>query len=36
LWSEPLIGRNVEVVEPDDAGLDGTAQVATQAPSPWE
>jgi hypothetical protein len=31
-----LIGRNVEVVEPEDEGLEGTVQVTTQVPSPWE
>ena len=31
-----LAGRNVEVVEPDDAQLDGTVEVTTQVPSPWE
>jgi hypothetical protein len=31
-----LAGRNVEVVEPDDEQLDGTVEVTTQVPSPWE
>lgn len=31
-----LMGRNVEVVEPDDALLEGSAEVTTQVPSPWE
>lgn len=31
-----LAGRNVEVVEPDDARLEGTVEVTTQVPSPWE
>jgi hypothetical protein len=31
-----LVGRNVEVVEPDDEQLDGTVEVTTQVPSPWE
>ncbi len=31
-----LAGRNVEVVEPDDAQLEGGVEVTTQVPSPWE
>ncbi len=31
-----LVGRDIAVVEPDDARLDGTATVATAVPSPWE
>ena len=31
-----LEGRNIEVVEPDDEGLDGSARVTTLVPSPWE
>jgi hypothetical protein len=31
-----LIGRNVEVVEPEDEDLEGSVQVTTQVPSPWE
>lgn len=30
-----LIGRDIAVVEGDDAGLDGTATVTTEVPSPW-
>jgi len=31
-----LEGRNIEVVEPDDDALAGSAQVTTLVPSPWE
>ena len=31
-----LIGKNVSVVEPDGDLLDGTVEVTTQVPSPWE
>lgn len=31
-----LTGRNVSVVEPDGDGLDGTVEVTTEVPSPWE
>ena len=31
-----LAGKNVAVVEPDGAALDGTVEVTTQVPSPWE
>lgn len=31
-----LVGKNVEVVEPEDEALDGTVEVSTQVPSPWE
>ena|SRR5436190_7470403 len=31
-----LAGRNVAVVEPDDAQLEGSVEVTTQVPSPWE
>ncbi len=31
-----LTGRNVEVVEPDAGELQGTVEVTTLVPSPWE
>jgi hypothetical protein len=31
-----LEGRNIEVVEADDAALEGSVQVTTLVPSPWE
>jgi hypothetical protein len=31
-----LIGKNVDVVEPDGEALDGTVAVTTEVPSPWE
>ena len=31
-----LTGKNVDVVEPDDAALEGTVTVTTEVPSPWE
>lgn len=31
-----LTGRDIAVVEPDASSLDGTVQVTTQVPSPWE
>jgi hypothetical protein len=31
-----LIGRNVEVVEADAVDLEGTVEVTTQVPSPWD
>ncbi len=31
-----LEGRNIDVVEPDDAQLAGSVEVTTQVPSPWE
>jgi hypothetical protein len=31
-----LTGKNVAVVEPDGDGLEGTVEVTTQVPSPWE
>jgi hypothetical protein len=31
-----LTGKNVAVVEPDGERLDGTIEVTTQVPSPWE
>lgn len=31
-----LVGRDIAVVEADGSELDGTADVTTQVPSPWE
>lgn len=31
-----LAGRDIAVVEADDAGLDGAATVTTDVPSPWD
>lgn len=31
-----LTGRDIAVVEPDASDLDGTVEVTTQVPSPWE
>jgi hypothetical protein len=31
-----LEGRNIEVVEADDGALEGSVQVTTLVPSPWE
>ena len=31
-----LTGKNVDVVEPDGAALEGTVTVTTEVPSPWE
>jgi len=31
-----LAGRNIEVVEPDDAQLQGSVEVTTRVPSAWE
>jgi hypothetical protein len=31
-----LTGRDIAVVEPDATALDGTVEVTTQVPSPWE
>jgi hypothetical protein len=31
-----LSGRDIAVVEADDERLEGTAEVTTQVPSPWE
>lgn len=31
-----LSGRDIAVVEPDGEGLDGTVEVTTQVPSPWD
>ncbi len=31
-----LAGKNVDVVEPDGELLDGSVEVTTQVPSPWE
>jgi hypothetical protein len=31
-----LTGRNVEIVEPDGSELQGSVQVTTLVPSPWE
>jgi hypothetical protein len=31
-----LVGRDIAVVEPDGALLDGTVDVTTEVPSPWE
>jgi hypothetical protein len=35
-FSGELVGRNIDVVDPDGALLDGSVQVTTRVPSPWE
>jgi len=31
-----LTGRDIQVVEPDDEGLEGSVAVTTDVPSPWD